>query len=1177
MRKRIEELARGTFEQERPVPEFSVDKIELEVLEGQEYTGEFTITSINGVVMRGMVYTSDVRMECLTPQFEGTEVKIRYQFHSAGLLEGDVTKGDFHVIANQGEYDLSFVVEITRLYADSSVGKIKNLSDFTRLAKENFGEACRVFASKNFSNILKHAEARDVLLYEGLAMPPFYPQNVEEFLVGTGRKQSVLVSVDRKYREYYEIKENLKDQIEIRKDQWGYLELELKSDADFLVLEKEVVTSEDFIGSVCQVYYFIDAKKLHAGKNFARIYLQNASQMQSVEFCVSAKGKEVSVKKELLDMQSAKAELTEYYIDYRLKRMVTGVWASESCRLLSHMQALEPDNLWFPLMRAQALLINRQRQEALWILEEFKRNTKDTECPVYGYYLYLCTLVEREPSYVRKMTGRIEEIYEEWDENDVLFWVLLFLKEEYIEDDIKKLAVLKKKIEKGTASPFFYLEAYYLYQNNPYLLTSLGDTEIKILWWAARRKALNKDIAIMIMNLVAGKRTFEKRVYELLCEAYRYFDDNEMLAVICSYLIKGQCFAPCYLEWYARAVRENLHITNLNEAYMMSLDKRSIVNVPRSVLLYFQYDSNISYAQKAVLFVNIIANKEKEPGLYENYRKTMERFAMEQMEKGRIDDNLSVIYEEMLDEGLLTKEMSAALAKILYMHKIVCFSSEITAAVIVQPQLKKKMRVAFHGKSAYIPLFSNEFAILLEDRKGRRYTSLSYQIEKLMRPGRYLRKCMRYAPGEVEYALGFTAGKENFYSFDEKEGALLTVLLDSDVVSDRYKARLTPKILEYYAINDMDEKLEKHLAEVDFSYFDRESRRYVFSMLMERKMYKKAYQLIQDYGSEQMESAKLVSLCSYEIEKNGDMEDELLEGLCMKAVRSQKYSELLLRYLCRYYQGPTRQMDALWELSEKYGLKDRELEERILVQMLYTTEFVEHAGKVYEKYRNDGGNPLVIRAYLNYFAQSYFVDDMVIDESIFAEIKERFAEGEELSDACQLALLKYFALHGELQQDNEMFLDTMLAEYTGRGMYFSFYKHFSKRLQVKYFLQDKVFIEYHTEKQCQVSLNYSIGEDEFIREDMEHVYSGIYVKPVILFFGEAIQYYIEEKERDKVEITESAQITKQDVYGENEKNRYEFLNAMLMSFTIQDQKELERLMLTYEGKIEFTEKNFTII
>ena len=132
--------------------------------EGREYMGEFTITAINKTAVRGMVYSSDSRMECLTPRFEGEEVRILYKFHSAGLMEGDILKGDFFIVCNQGEYNLSFVVSVSRLYADTSAGRIKNLNDFTGLAKSSAQEAYHLFYSGHFKNILKPSEVRGILI-----------------------------------------------------------------------------------------------------------------------------------------------------------------------------------------------------------------------------------------------------------------------------------------------------------------------------------------------------------------------------------------------------------------------------------------------------------------------------------------------------------------------------------------------------------------------------------------------------------------------------------------------------------------------------------------------------------------------------------------------------------------------------------------------------------------------------------------------------------------------------------------------------------------------------------------------------------------------------------------------------------------------------------------------------
>ena len=55
----------------------------------------------------------------------------------------------------------------------------------------------------------------------------------------------------------------------------------------------------------------------------------------------------------------------------------------------------------------------------------------------------------------------------------------------------------------------------------------------------------------------------------------------------------------------------------------------------------------------AVLYLNNIAAKEKQPDVYHKYRRNMEQFALAQMEAGHMDDNLAVIYREILPVSLL--------------------------------------------------------------------------------------------------------------------------------------------------------------------------------------------------------------------------------------------------------------------------------------------------------------------------------------------------------------------------------------------------------------------------------------------------------------------------------------------------------------------------------------------
>ena len=109
MQKRIRQIAAGKFESDQPSLSISDEELFLTVTEGQEYTGEFEITSENHIPVRGIVYSTHPRMECLTPQFEGENIRIRYQFHSKGLVEGQEEKGAFVILCNQSVHSLSLI------------------------------------------------------------------------------------------------------------------------------------------------------------------------------------------------------------------------------------------------------------------------------------------------------------------------------------------------------------------------------------------------------------------------------------------------------------------------------------------------------------------------------------------------------------------------------------------------------------------------------------------------------------------------------------------------------------------------------------------------------------------------------------------------------------------------------------------------------------------------------------------------------------------------------------------------------------------------------------------------------------------------------------------------------------------------------------------------------------
>jgi hypothetical protein len=1170
----------GKFDHEEPVLALSTDKIEIEVLEGQDYSGEFVISSRNQVAVKGLVYSSNPHMECLTPQFKGEEVRIRYQFHSEGFAEGDIQKGDFYIICNHGEYNLSFVVSITKLYPETSIGKVRNLYDFSRLARENLQEAYKLFISSGFANLFRPEEVTERLLQEGLSRHSNSMSDMEEFLVAIKKKEGVRFQLEQTLYEFDQRMVSEKEVIPIKKNQWGYVEIEIRSDAPFLIPFQQKVTTEDFVGSVCMFEYLVDVSHLHAGNNYGRLILENAYQKESIEIVVYQKQKTDAGTKLYLEKQHARQELTGLYIDYRLKKIGNSMWAAKSIRVLNHLLALEPaDSDWYKLMKAQAFLVSRQKQEAEWILDEFRNAQVDKKTPLYGYYLYLCTLAEREPSYVNRLSKQIEDIYHEQDESQLLFWVLLFVKEEYCSNYAARLHVLEQRVMDGAASPFFYMEAYYIYWQNPYLLTKLDRFEIQVLHWAAKRGVLTSDLAMVIMNLVGRIRSFSPLLYKILSFVYAQYENTQMLAAICSYLIRTQRFSPEYYHWYERGIEENLRIAGMNEAYLMSIDNQTVKTMPKIVQMYFQYDATLPYKQKAALLVNIIAGKEKDTDMYQSYRRIMSEFAIEQIKAGHMDDNLAILYAEMFDKGMIQKELVSSLATILYTQKMTVFG-EMVRAYIIHRQLKEIQMVPIIRGVAYFQLYSKDYAIVLEDAYGKKYASgISYQLERLLNPGQYIRRCLECAPYETAFLLHYFGGRDKSIMFMPDDKDYLIQLIQSNKLRESFQMQLYPEVIRFMERMDEHELSERFLEQVPLDKCARDERIYLIEKLIEYHLYEKAYACIEKYGAGQLNAAKLVPICSFKIEEYEGEEDDFLINLTSYVFLQGKYNNIILEYLTKYYGGTTKSMKQLWQACYAFEIDTFELEERLIVQMLYTTEFVDSIEEIYENYCIHGGIEVIREAYLYYFAYLYLVKQVVVPDQIFPEIMQRIYEEREVPDVGRLALLAYFAEENEWTQDKIEVTMRLLEDYIQRGMYFAFYQQFPEKIRYHFHFYDKFFLEYRANPQKRVVLHYRMEQDSesYVNEEMNDVFEGIFVKSFTLFFAETVEYYITEEDGTRSEATESNRLTNCDVCNHTGTSRFEMMNAMLFAQSIGEDKELLTLMRDYDKHEKMNEKLFHMI
>ena len=1181
VRARIGQIAAGRFNGTKPILAFSEETIDLSVIEGRSEAGSFVIESTNQIKICGIVYSTNPRMECLNPHFEGEKVRIRYQFNSKGLTEGDTCEGKFVIVCNQIEYSLSFCARITRLYAEASTGAVKSLDDFTRLAASNWDEAYHLFYNRNFLNTIPYDNVYERLTYEGFACARPSGQNMEEFLIGVNKKQPVSISVDKSEEIFMASKEPQSGCFTITKDNWGYTEIRLRTDCEFIKLSKPVLTLDDFIGKTYLYEYIIDASAMHAGRNFGRIYIDGVYQSFTIDITAGVRDDDGSISDIAVtkDIKECMVGIMELYTSFRLKRIVTGVWANETISILNHLHALVPDEHMYELMKAQAFIINRQRQEAKWILDDFKHSNPDKKSPIWGYYLYLMTLLEREPSYIDNMTHEVELIFYENPDSVLLFWVLLFLRDQYFDDSAGKLKDIKYWVLRGCSSPYLYIEAYYLISQDPYLIKELSVFELRILSWAVKEKALTKELAGAIFEAVDLAGGFDNRVYELLTAAYEICPEAEYVGIICSYLIKGHKNDTCFHKWFELGIENKLRLTGLYESYLLTMNDRQISPVPKVIQMYFSFDNKLPYRKLAVLYNNIIAAKETEPEVYHKYRKAMGRFAMDQVQLRHIDDNLAVLYEDMLELGFINEELSAAFSDIIYTHKLIVFDKRIVRAIIYQNEMKEPQIVPVTDQCAYFELFSNDYVILFEDSRGYRYVkSISYSLQRLMDAEKYLDRCISLSPDRPQYIVSHFKHVRDYSDFTKDDLKLFKPVFYSESFSDSYKAVMGYRILKYCQLHDYEDYVRPFLQSINFDTLQKDARKYLIDMLVSNRLYEKAYDMAMEYGIDMLAAASKVVLCENAL-KVQHVDDDFMVQLAISAFKTGKYSDLVLKYLCENYTGPTDELINLWHAADKFSISSMKLDERILEQGIYTQIEPEKISDIFMEYYKRAGNEKLILAYISLVAHGYLHSGGCKADFIFDIIEKRFIGNRTLNDACQLALLKHFAEKTDITQAELEIEDTLLKYYIYNNMYFDFFARLDYRLLEKYFLYDKAFLQYESTPGTHVVLHYSRDEDgeEFNSEDMVEMYDGIYVKTFVIFFGELIRYYITEEHDNSIEVKESNRLTCNNIPGDNDHSRYNLINEMIISDTLSDETTLKSNIDEYKRLDAATKQLFKLI
>ena len=1173
MQEAIERILEGKFNNNVRLLEFSSPVIELTVKPEEIYEGSFTIYGPEDVVTEGRISSTGSRMQPLTEVFFGGEEEIGFRFNSAGMDEGENLKGEFRIISNHGEYLIPYEVQIADSVMESSLGNIRNLFHFANLARSNWEEAVNLFYSEGFKQVFHGVDKQYYSAYRGLLGGKRSEQRVEEFLLEIKKKQRVEFIPEMTEIRLENPKDMEENKIVIGRNGWGYSELHVEKEGNFLILEKEVIRDEDFLGNCYRLPFYVSRDRLHAGKNYGSVRFYNPYVSFEVKIMVHCKPlmvKSVGIRRQ---KKHILAELMQYYEAFRTKKISSSLWLKETKERVEKLMDIDDKDVGFKLFWVQLLITEERYNEAQWMLSQVDAMLEgEFEPALYCYYLYLTTLVDREEEYIDEVAARVERIFAQNDNNWRIAWLLLYLSEEYMKSPSKKWLILEEQFRLGCSSPVLYIEGWNLLASNPTLLMQLEGFELQVLSYAAKKELLTAEVIEQVVYLAQKQRMFDERLFFILKNCYACTPTDQVLAAICTLLIKGNITEKYAFSWYEKGINRELRITRLYEYYMMSVPLNEEQKIPKMVLMYFAFDSNLDSTNNAFLYYYVYKNRGEYPELYESYKDQIERFMVFQILKEKNNKWLAHLYKNLITPVMITQETAPGLITVLFTHKLILRRRDIYKVILIYEKERQEVTFPVTGTEMYLPIYGSDCTLVLEDGRGNRYCrEEEYTLERLLIPDKLSHMAAPYVEGEIHFDMWLCENGKDLAGITEGNEAAMKRVASSELILEDVQKEIRSRLLHYYYDNDKMRELDGYLAELMPEQIAGHDFALVVRFMVTRGMYEKAYEWIQLRGGEGIEAKLIVRLCSRLLSQDGMMEDDAMTSLAYMAFWAGKYDENMLTYLCRFFKGTVKEMRDIWKAAEAFGVDTYELSERILVQMLYTGAYVGEKNLIFRKYVSGGAKSEVELAFLAQSSYDYFVKDKLTDEFIMEDMNRVVERETEIPLVCKLAYTRYYAENKrQVNEKISRYLILFLRDLLAEEIYFPYYKEYAENILFMRQFADKTMIEYKVKEGCKAMIHYVIEKDEpssgeYIREEMQDMFGGVCVKQFVLFFGERLQYYITETEpeTENEQLTESGTLSRNDTDRDQKESRYSLINDIAVGRTLHDYDTMEKLLQEY--------------
>lgn len=1191
MRERINRLAKGIIDTELPKVRVSPEFIDDLVRSGGATRRELIVSSENNLHIKGLAYSSNFRVRLLNSAFGGTYNHLVYEVNTGFLDDGDVISGTFYLVTNGGEREITYSFRVEFGTSGKALGDLKIAEDFAVTAKKDSETALRLFEYRDFPEapFMKGLHVRT--LYDGLKGRPDRRKELEEFLTGLAVKAPVRLNVDQEERRFDDLKEIKEERIRIVRNGWGYVNLEITSDSNFIEILRRMVTDQDFKDDVYQVTYRLHPGRLHQGVNPGRIFISGMEERFIVPVtAILNPGGGISTE----DSYAKEARLRFFRL---WLQMETGQEAAanlhnQMMKAIDELEEMKGQLDEFKLYRAGVSILEGRNEVAALLLDECRETilaVRQERLEEYCHYQYLRLLLKPD-EYQKSSLLRLTKKY--LDENPglhALFLLILRLDERMSENPGVLLSSMRRQFDSGMRSPFLYLEACRLFTQKPELLHGMDAFGLQVLFFGARYQVAGEKFALAAAKLSLTERHFSWLHFKALKLLYCRFPEKVMLEAVCSMLIRGECREAEAFTWYEKGVKEGISLTRLYEYFLYSLPEDYHRLLPKEVLLYFSYGENeLDRQNRALLYKNVLLYLDPVDPLYLAYGRDMEKFATEQLLKSRISKNLAVLYDRLVLKDVIDLAMAKVLPSILRSYRVECENKRMKYVIVCYEELNDEDAFLLEDGKAYVPLFSDRSILLFQDSFGNRYSGIPYKKTAVMDKPELEARCFELYPGHPMLRLRACGRILKKGIEDGREAGILEETMGDGRLHPLYQRHLLSRVIEFYQNQAEEEGNEgeeggTYLVRLNKRLLTKKERLGVCETLIHRGYTEEAFRMIREFGCEGIRSKRLLKLCTKMILQNLFDQDPLLLHLSYQVFLEGLSDGVILDYLCEHYNGLTDQMHRVLMQGISEHVETYDLEERLVAQMMFSgcTEKIDRVFALYMSKKKTSDN--IVRAYFTIKSAEYFLDDQIPDDGVFAYLEgavNSSMDKERIPTIYLLALSRHYSELSSLDAEQQELLRSVIPVLLEAGLVFPFFKKLSKYVSMPEDLMDKAMIEYHTDREARIELEVRIlpEEEEYHGEDIHRTYQGIFVKRKVLFDGEIMEYRIREfKDGSWILKKEGSVSSEPMTQVQGRDSRFACLNEMSLSLGVRDETGLKKRMREYLTKNAAAEELFPLM